>query len=124
MAVKKKQKKEATYGVAHIKSSFNNTIITLCDLAGNTLTWVSSGVRGFKGTRKSTPFAAQLSAKLLVTRASEMGIKKMEIIVKGRGGGRESAIRTLLTSGLRIVSLEDRTSTPHNGCRPPKKRRL
>ncbi len=124
MVTKKKQKKQVNYGMAHIKCSFNNTTLTLCDLVGNTLAWASAGTAGFKGTRKSTAFAAQMSAKNLLTKAAEMGMQKLEIVVKGRGSGRDSAIRTLLSSGLRVYSIEDRTSIPHNGCRPPKKRRL
>ncbi len=124
MAYKKKQKKQVNFGVAHIKSTFNNTTITLCDTIGNTLAWASAGTSGFKGTRKSTAFAAQLSVKNLVAKAGEMGMQKIEIVVKGRGNGRDSAIRTLLSSRLRVLSIEDKTSFPHNGCRPPKKRRL
>lgn len=124
MAQKKKQKKQVNFGVANIKSTFNNTTITLCDILGNTLAWASSGSSGFKGTRKSTAFAAQLSAKNLLAKASEMGMQKLEIVVKGRGNGRDSAIRALMSAGLKILSIEDKTSVPHNGCRPPKKRRL
>ncbi len=121
---KKKQKKQVNFGVANIKSTLNNTTITLCDILGNTLAWASAGTSGFKGTRKSTAFAAQLTAKNLATKASEMGMQKIEIVIRGRGNGRESAIRALMSTGLKIVSIEDKTSVPHNGCRPPKKRRL
>ncbi len=121
---KKKQKKQVNFGVAHIKSSFNNTTITLCDILGNTLCWASAGSAGFKGTRKSTAFAAQQSTRNLLAKASEMGLQKIEIIVKGRGNGRESAIRALMSTGLKVTSIEDKTAVPHNGCRPPKKRRL
>lgn len=124
MAKKKKQKKQVHFGVININSSFNNTTLTLCDILGNTLAWSSSGSSGFKGTRKSTAFAAQLSAKNLLAKAFEIGIEKFEIIVKGKGNGRESAIRALMSAGLKILSIEDKTSVPHNGCRPPKKRRL
>jgi small subunit ribosomal protein S11 len=121
---KKKQKKQVNFGVANIKSTFNNTTITICDILGNTLAWASSGTSGFKGTRKSTAFAAQLTAKSVAIKASELGMQKVEVVIKGRGNGRESAIRALLSAGLKIVSIEDKTSVPHNGCRPPKKRRL
>lgn len=124
MAQKKKQKKQIHFGIVNINSSFNNTTLTLCDILGNTLAWTSSGSSGFKGTRKSTAFAAQLSAKNLLAKALEIGIEKFEIIVKGKGNGRESAIRALMSAGLKILSIEDKTSVPHNGCRPPKKRRL
>ncbi len=120
----KKQKRQVNFGVANIKCTFNNTTLTLCDILGNTLAWASAGTSGFKGTRKGTAFAAQLSAKNLATKAAEMGMQKMEIVVKGRGSGRDSAIRTLLSSGVKVLSIEDRTAVPHNGCRPPKKRRL
>lgn len=121
---KKKQKKLVTIGIANIKTTFNNTIITLCDILGNTICWASSGTSGFKGSRKNTPFAAQTAAKNVATKAMELGMEKVEIIIKGRGNGRESSIRALKSAGLTILSIEDKTSVPHNGCRPPKKRRL
>jgi len=121
---KKKQKQEVTIGIANIKTTFNNTIITVSDILGNTLCWDSAGTAGFKGARKNTPFAAQLAAKNVATKAMELGMQKIEIVVKGRGNGRESSIRALNSAGLNILSIEDKTSVPHNGCRPPKKRRL
>ena len=122
--VKKKQKKVVTIGIANIKTTFNNTIITICDILGNTICWSSSGTSGFKGSRKNTPFAAQTAAKNAATKAIELGTEKIEIILKGRGNGRESSIRALKSAGLSILSIEDKTSVAHNGCRPPKKRRL
>ena len=121
---KKKQKKSITVGIANIKTTFNNTIITICDILGNTLCWDSSGTSGFKGARKNTPFAAQMAARNVAGKALELGMEKIEIIVKGRGNGRESSIRALKAAGLNIVSIEDKTAVAHNGCRPPKKRRL
>jgi small subunit ribosomal protein S11 len=121
---KKKQKKIVNIGIANIKTTFNNTIITICDILGNTLCWASSGTSGFKGSRKNTPFAAQTAAKNAAAKALELGMEKVEIIIKGRGNGRESSIRALKLAGLAIVSIEDKTGVAHNGCRPPKKRRL
>lgn len=121
---KKKQKKIVNIGIANIKTTFNNTIITICDILGNTLCWASSGTSGFKGSRKNTPFAAQTAAKNAAGKALELGMEKVEIIIKGRGNGRESSIRALKLAGLSIVSIEDKTGVAHNGCRPPKKRRL
>jgi small subunit ribosomal protein S11 len=121
---KKKQKKSVNIGIANIKTTFNNTIITICDILGNTICWASSGTSGFKGTRKNTPFAAQTAAKNAATKAIELGMEKIEIVIKGRGNGRETSIRALKLAGLNILSIEDKTSVPHNGCRPPKKRRL
>jgi small subunit ribosomal protein S11 len=121
---KKKQKKIVNIGIANIKTTFNNTIITICDILGNTLCWASSGTSGFKGSRKNTPFAAQTAAKNAATKALELGMEKVEIIIKGRGNGREISIRALKLAGLSIVSIEDKTGVAHNGCRPPKKRRL
>ena len=121
---KKKERKNVTYGMAHIKSSFNNTIITFTDLQGNTLSWASSGNVGFKGSRKSTPFAAQLAAEAAARRAMEHGVRKVDVSVKGPGSGRESAIRALQAIGLEISSIKDVTPVPHNGCRPRKKRRV
>jgi small subunit ribosomal protein S11 len=122
--LKKKQKKSVTVGIANIKTTFNNTIITICDILGNTLCWASSGTSGFKGTRKNTPFAAQMVAKNAALKAIELGMEKVEVVIKGRGNGRETSIRALKSAGLNILSIEDKTSVPHNGCRPPKKRRL
>jgi len=122
--LKKKQKKSVTVGIANIKTTFNNTIITISDFLGNTLCWSSSGSSGFKGARKNTPFAAQSAARNAGLKAIELGMEKIEVIVKGRGNGRETSIRALKSAGLNILSIEDKTSIPHNGCRPPKKRRL
>jgi small subunit ribosomal protein S11 len=122
--IKKKEKKNISSGVVHIQSTFNNTIITITDPAGNVLSWSSSGVQGFKGSRKSTPFAAQLAAEDAVKKALEYGMKTVEVFVKGPGAGRESALRSLQSAGLNIVSIKDVTPIPHNGCRPPKRRRV
>ena len=121
---KKKERKNVTYGMAHIKSSFNNTIITFTDLQGNTLSWASSGNVGFKGSRKSTPFAAQLAAENAARKAQEHGVKKVDVFVKGPGSGRETAIRSLQAAGLEVGAIADVTPQPHNGCRPPKRRRV
>jgi small subunit ribosomal protein S11 len=121
---KKKQKKTITIGIANIKTTFNNTIITISDILGNTLCWASSGTSGFKGARKNTPFAAQSAARNAALKAIDLGMEKIEVIMKGRGNGRETSIRALKSAGLAIVSVEDRTAVAHNGCRPPKKRRL
>ena len=122
--IKKKEKKNISSGVVHIQSTFNNTIITITDPAGNVLSWSSSGVQGFKGSRKSTPFAAQLAAEDAVKKALEYGMKTVEVFVKGPGAGRESALRSLQAAGFNIVSIKDVTPIPHNGCRPPKRRRV
>lgn len=122
--IRKKQKKSVSVGIANVKTTFNNTIVTICDILGNTVCWASSGTSGFKGTRKNTPFAAQTVAKNAASKAMEMGMERVEVIIKGRGNGRETSIRALKSAGLSIISIEDRTSVPHNGCRPPKKRRL
>jgi small subunit ribosomal protein S11 len=122
--IRKKQKKSVTVGIANVKTTFNNTIVTICDILGNTVCWASSGTSGFKGTRKNTPFAAQTVAKNAASKALEMGMEKVEVIIKGRGNGRETSVRALKSAGLNIISIEDKTSVPHNGCRPPKKRRL
>jgi len=122
--IKKKEKKNISSGVVHIQSTFNNTIITITDPAGNVLSWSSSGVQGFKGSRKSTPFAAQLAAEDAVKKAMEYGMKTVEVFVKGPGAGRESALRSLQAAGFNIVSIKDVTPIPHNGCRPPKRRRV
>ena len=121
---KQKVKKNIPFGVAHINSTFNNTIITITDTTGNTVSWSSSGNKGFKGSRKSTPFAAQLAAEEAGKKAIEHGMKNIEIIIKGPGNGRESAIRALGSTGLNITVIKDVTPIPHNGCRPSKKRRV
>jgi small subunit ribosomal protein S11 len=121
---RKKERKNVTYGVAHIKSSFNNTIVTITDTEGNTLAWASSGNVGFKGSRKSTPFAAQLAAEDAAHKAMEHGMKSINVFIKGPGSGRESALRALAATGLKINLIRDLTPIPHNGCRPPKRRRV
>ncbi len=123
---RKKKKVRLTFneGVAHIHSSFNNTIVSLTDKAGNMLTWSSGGKIGYKGSKKSTPFAAQLAAEEVAKKALEMGINKVKVLVKGPGGGRESAIRSLDANGLQITMITDTTPIPHNGCRPRKTRRI
>ena len=121
---KKKQKKSVQIGIANIKTTFNNTIVTITDILGNTLCWASSGTSGFKGARKNTPFAAQSAARNAALKALELGMQKIEIVIKGRGNGRETSIRAIKSAGLNILSIEDRTAIAHNGCRPPKKRRL
>ncbi|MDD2388933.1 MAG: 30S ribosomal protein S11 [Desulfobacterales bacterium] len=122
--VKRKEKKNISNGVVHIQSTFNNTIVTITDPAGNVVSWSSSGVQGFKGSRKSTPFAAQMTAQDAAKKAMEHGMKNVEIYVKGPGGGRESALRSLQAAGFNVVMIKDVTPIPHNGCRPPKKRRV
>nr|AYO28128.1 ribosomal protein S11 [Synura petersenii] len=122
--LKKKQKKSVTVGIANIKTTFNNTIVTISDFLGNTLCWASAGSSGFKGARKNTPFAAQSAARNAALKALELGMEKIEIVIKGRGNGRETSVRALKATGLNILSIEDKTSVAHNGCRPPKKRRL
>ena len=122
--VKKRVKKQVSTGIAHIQATLNNTTIAITDLLGQTLCWSSGGIMGFKGSRKSTSFAAQCVAQNVVSKALEFGIKKIDIIVKGCGFGRENAINTLKNEGLTILSIEDRTSLAHNGCRPLKKRRI
>lgn len=121
---KKKTKREISYGMAHIQSTFNNTIITITDQQGSTICWASSGTSGFKGARKGTPFASQLAAKEVATRAKDYGIKYVDVRIKGPGAGRESAIRALAAAGLEIRSIKDVTPIPHNGCRPRKRRRV
>ena len=121
---KRRERKNVAYGIAHIKSSFNNTIITITDQQGNTLSWASSGNVGFKGSRKSTPFAAQLAAETVARRAMEHGVRKVDVLVKGPGSGRETAIRTIQNTGIEVVGIKDVTPIPHNGCRPPKRRRV
>ena len=121
---KRKERKNIAYGVAHIKSSFNNTIITITDQQGNTIAWASAGNVGFKGSRKSTPFAAQLAAEKAARAAQEHGLQKVDVFVKGPGSGRETAIRSLAAAGLEVGTISDVTPQPHNGCRPPKRRRV
>lgn len=121
---KKKQKKSVTVGIASVKTTFNNTIITISDLLGNTLCWASAGTSGFKGARKNTPFAAQSAARNVALKAIDLGVEKIEVVIKGRGNGRETSVRALKSAGLTIASIEDKTNVAHNGCRPPKKRRL
>jgi small subunit ribosomal protein S11 len=120
----KKDKRNIPSGVAHIQSTFNNTIITITDVKGDTLSWASSGSSGFKGARKSTPFAAQTAAEKAAITAVNFGLKKVDIVVKGQGSGRETAIRAIQGTGLEINSIRDITPVPHNGCRPPKRRRV
>jgi small subunit ribosomal protein S11 len=122
--VKKKVKKNVAEGIAHVHASFNNTIITITDRQGNALSWATSGGAGFKGSRKSTPFAAQVAAEAAGKAAQEYGVKNIEVRIKGPGPGRESSVRALNSVGLKITSIQDITPVPHNGCRPPKKRRI
>lgn len=121
---KKKVKKTVVDGVAHIHASFNNTIVTITDRQGNTLSWATSGGSGFRGSRKSTPFAAQIAAERAGTAAQDYGLKNLEVEVKGPGPGRESAVRALNNIGFKVTNITDVTPVPHNGCRPPKKRRV
>ena len=121
---KKKIKKNIPFGIAHISSTFNNTIITITDTTGNTVSWSSSGNKGFKGSRKSTPFAAQVASDKAGKAALEFGVKNVDVRVRGPGPGRESAVRALNALGFQIQNIEDVTPIPHNGCRPPKKRRV
>ena len=121
---KKKVKRSVANGVVHIQSTFNNTIVTITDSAGNTVAWSSAGVLGFKGSRKSTPFAAQVAAEDAAKKAVEAGMKNVEVFIKGPGPGRESALRALQNTGFNVTSIKDDTPVPHNGCRPPKRRRV
>ncbi len=121
---KKRVKKNIASGIVHIQSTFNNTIVTITDSAGNVVAWSSAGVQGFKGSRKSTPFAAQLAAQDAAKKAMEHGMKSVEVYVKGPGPGRESALRSLQAAGFNVVKIKDVTPIPHNGCRPPKRRRV
>lgn len=121
---KKKVKRSVSDGVAHIYASFNNTIVTISDRQGNTLSWATAGGSGFRGSRKSTPFAAQVAAERAGTRAKDYGVKNLEVMVKGPGPGRESAVRALNAVGFKITNISDVTPIPHNGCRPPKRRRV
>jgi small subunit ribosomal protein S11 len=122
--VKRKERKNITSGVAHVNASFNNTMITITDDQGNTVAWASAGAQGFKGSRKSTPYAAQMAADSAAKKAMEHGVKTLEVEVKGPGSGRESALRALQAAGFTITSIRDVTPIPHNGCRPPKRRRV
>jgi small subunit ribosomal protein S11 len=122
--VRKREAKAPHHGVAHIQSTFNNTVITITDLQGNTISWASAGAQGFKGSRKSTPYAAQMAAEACGKKALERGMKELDIFLKGPGSGREAAIRALQAIGLDIHSIKDVTPIPHNGCRPPKRRRV
>lgn len=122
--VKKRNKKNISSGVAHVNSTFNNTMITISDDNGNTISWSSAGLMGFKGSRKSTPYAAQMAAEDAGTKALEHGVKTLRVEIQGPGSGRESALRALQSSGFTITSIKDVTSIPHNGCRPPKRRRV
>ena len=121
---KKRERKNVERGQAHIQSTFNNTLVTLTDMDGNALSWSSAGSNGFRGSRKSTPFAAQSAAEVAAKAAMEHGLKTVEVYVKGPGSGREAAIRALQTDGLNVTMIKDITPIPHNGCRPPKKRRV
>jgi len=121
---KKRDRRVGTNGVAHVQASFNNTIITITDMDGNVISWASAGKVGFKGSRKSTPFAAQVAAEATAREALNLGMKRVEVWVKGPGGGREAAIRSLQAAGLEISAIKDVTPIPHNGCRPPKRRRV
>jgi len=121
---KKKAKRAESVGVAHIKATFNNTIVSICDTAGHVVSWASAGKVGFKGSKKSTPFAAQMAADSSAREAMDAGVRKIEVWVKGPGSGREAAIRSLQAAGLEITAIKDVTPIPHNGCRPPKRRRV
>jgi small subunit ribosomal protein S11 len=121
---KKREKRTVREGIAHIKSTFNNTVVSITDKEGNVLSWSSAGSAGFKGTKKGTPFAAQLAAEQAAKKAMDQGLREVEVLVKGPGSGRETAIRSLQAAGLIISSIKDVTPIPHNGCRPPKQRRV
>ncbi|MDP4198558.1 MAG: 30S ribosomal protein S11 [Bacteroidota bacterium] len=120
----KKKKTAESKGVAHVKATFNNVMITLTDPQGNTLSWATAGKMGFKGSRKNTPFAAQVSAESAAKEAFDMGLRKVDVLIKGPGSGREAAVRALQTAGIEVLTIKDITPMPHNGCRPPKKRRV
>ena len=122
--VRRRERKNIASGVAHVNASFNNTMVTITDAQGNAISWSSSGVMGFKGNRKSTPYAAQIAADAAARKAMEHGVKTLEVEVKGPGSGRESALRALQAAGFTITSIKDVTPIPHNGCRPPKRRRI
>jgi len=121
---RRRERKNVAYGTAHIKSSFNNTIISIADQEGNVIAWASAGNVGFKGSRKSTPFAAQLAAETAARRAMEHGVRKVDVVVKGPGSGRETAIRSIQNAGIEVSGIKDVTPIPHNGCRPKKRRRV
>ena len=121
---KKKIKRVVTDGIAHVHASFNNTIVTITDTLGNALSWASAGGMGFRGNKKSTPFAAQMAAETAAKAATEFGLRTVDVLVKGPGSGREAAIRSLQTAGLEVTMIKDVTPIPHNGCRPPKRRRV
>jgi small subunit ribosomal protein S11 len=121
---RRRERKNIAYGTAHIKSSFNNTIITIADQDGNVIAWASAGNVGFKGSRKSTPYAAQQAAETAARRAMEHGVRKVDVVVKGPGSGRETAIRSIQNAGIEVAGIKDVTPIPHNGCRPPKRRRV
>ena len=121
---RRRERKNIAHGVAHIKSSFNNTIVSITDLEGNVLSWASAGTVGFKGSRKSTPFAAQLAAEACARRAMEHGVRKVDVMVKGPGSGRETAIRSIMSAGIEVSGIKDVTPVPHNGCRARKRRRV
>ena len=122
--VRRRERKNISSGVAHVNSTFNNTMITITDAQGNTISWSSAGMQGFKGSRKSTPFAAQVASEVAGRAAMEQGIKNVDVEIKGPGPGRESSVRALASLGIRIASISDVTPVPHNGCRPPKRRRV
>ena len=121
---RRRERKNIAYGVVHIKSSFNNTIVTITDTQGNVIAWASSGNVGFKGSKKSTPYAAQLAAETAARRAMEHGLRKVDVVVKGPGSGRETAIRSIQQVGIEVSGIKDVTPVPHNGCRQPKRRRV
>jgi small subunit ribosomal protein S11 len=121
---RRREKKNIVHGVAHIRATFNNTIISITDTDGNVLSWASAGNVGFKGSRKSTPYAAQMAAEAASRRAQEHGVRRVDVLVKGPGSGRETAIRSLQASGLEVIGIRDVTAVPHNGCRPRKRRRV
>ena len=121
---RKKVKKNIAYGIVHLQATFNNTIVTLTDNYGNVISWASAGRIGFKGARKNTPFAAQLAAQSAAKEALDLGLRKVSVLVKGPGSGREAAIRSLQAAGLEVIAIKDVTPIPHNGCRPPKRRRV
>ena len=122
--IKRKEKKNIQVGIVHIQATFNNTVVTVTDMQGNAIVWGSAGAQGFKGSRKSTPFAAQRAAETVAKKAMEQGMKQVDVYVKGPGAGRESAIRAIQAAGLKINLIRDVTPIPHNGCRPPKRRRV
>ena len=122
--LRRKERKNVAYGVAHIKSSFNNTIVSISDQEGNVIAWASAGNVGFKGSRKSTPFAAQMAAEQCARRAMEHGVRRVDVLVRGPGSGRETAIRSLSSAGIEVTGIKDVTPIPHNGCRPKKRRRV